>query len=100
MKGFRQKKGLSELAANAINTLDDVEIGALVKCQVKRIYDNQMTVVVGMHVQGRIHISEVTDDVSETNPFAQFQVGQIIEEARVVAVSRLFGKIKFFSYDR
>jgi len=51
------------------------------------VYDNQMTVVVGMHVQGRVHITEVTDETSEINPLSQFQAGQIIEEARVVGVS-------------
>jgi ribosomal protein S1 len=85
--GFRQKKSLSELAANAINTIDDVEVGSLVKVQVKRIYDNQMTVTVGMHVQGRVHISEVTDDITDSNPLSKFSVGQVIDEARVVSVS-------------
>lgn len=82
--GFRQKKGLSELAANAINTIDDVEIGSLVKVQVKRIYDNQMTVTVGMHVQGRVHITEVTDDITESNPFSKFSVGQVIVEHETI----------------
>lgn len=97
--GFRKKKGLSDLAANAINTIDDVEIGALVKVQVKRIYDNQMNVVVGMHVQGRVHISEVTDDVTDSNPMSKYTVGQIIEEARVVSVSTRTISFLFSRFD-
>lgn len=36
----------------------------IVKCKIKEIYPMQMNVSVGMHLNGRVHITEVVDDTS------------------------------------
>jgi len=73
------------------NTIKDIKVGAEVSCKVENIKPTYLVVGIGAHVKGRLHMTEIFDEVTQENPLTQFRVGQIIERARVYKVRNFKG---------
>jgi rRNA biogenesis protein RRP5 len=76
----------ADAASQRVNSVSDLKVGMPVSCKITAIKDSYMSVSVGPHVKGRIHITEVVDDVSREHPFAKFKVGDIVNDARVISL--------------
>lgn len=87
IKGNDTRQLPSNSSESRVPSLSDIYVGMPVKCTIQSIYKNYMTVSIGSHVKGRIHITEVSDEVSDTHPFESFRVNQVIENARVVRIT-------------
>jgi len=54
-----------------LNSTDEVVPGMVIDCEVRDIFKSHMNVSMGLHVKGRIHITEVSDDIPKTEEARQ-----------------------------
>ncbi|TPX37608.1 hypothetical protein SmJEL517_g00637 [Synchytrium microbalum] len=68
-------------------SLDDFSVGVRVAGKIKAIKDAQMNVTLGANLFGRIHITELADEIAQLDdpkrPFKKYHLGQIVQ-TRVV----------------
>ena len=57
-----------------VSTLRDVKVGSTIKVKVESITLLQLNVIIGLHVKGRIHITEIVDEPTLVNPLSNFEV--------------------------
>ena len=86
-----------EIAANKIDSIDDVVIGAKLAAKITHIFKGHMLCAIGMHVRAHVHITEVTDTLISSHPFAEYAVGDIVH-AKVLAITEKRGKALPFSH--
>ncbi|KAH0904854.1 hypothetical protein HID58_044357 [Brassica napus] len=77
--------GSSETSSKRAKKKTNCEVGSVVQAEITEIKPFEVRVNFGQSFRGRIHITEVVNDVgTNEEPFAKFRVGQSVS-ARVVA---------------
>eukprot|EP00163_Fabomonas_tropica_P031767 TRINITY_DN767_c0_g2_i2.p1 TRINITY_DN767_c0_g2~~TRINITY_DN767_c0_g2_i2.p1 ORF type:complete len:2036 (+),score=672.00 TRINITY_DN767_c0_g2_i2:48-6110(+) len=69
----------------SIQSADDITVGRIVKARIIAVKQSQLHITLGKRHRGRIHISEVVDEVDGSNPLAQFSPQDLVT-ARILQI--------------
>ncbi|KAJ3219197.1 hypothetical protein HDU67_002193 [Dinochytrium kinnereticum] len=76
------KRIIKDSVDPTVSCLEDLTIGRLIKGRVKTIMPNQINVIIGSNLRGRVHITEIANSIKEiedrAHPFKKYKVGAML----------------------
>lgn len=75
------------------------DVGSVVQAEITDIRPLGLMLKFGVSFHGRVHITEVSDDIRVENPFSKFRIGEIVMARIIAKTSHLDKKKKSHQWD-